>query len=116
MTAPRRGGPMARKREAEAKRDELSAHLDRLRKAVLDAIHIIPGGDVKAELRDAYDEAPEVCLACHDLLTQAEALEHRADCIMEESGYLENFRREVAGILRNDAKDKRQQAKELKSD
>lgn len=52
-------------------------------------------------------------LASRDLIKQAEALEHRADCIMAEAGYLENFRREVAGILRNDAKDKRQQAAAL---
>jgi len=41
----------------------LVAHVERLRKAALDAIHYLPGGEIKAELRDAYDDTPETSLA-----------------------------------------------------
>jgi len=61
--------------ELEQERDQLAAHVERLRKAALDAIHFIPGGQVKASLRDAYDETPTTSLARRDLIKQAEALE-----------------------------------------
>lgn len=53
------GGPWCRAEDAEAilaELEALTAHVERLSKAALDAIHYLPGGDIKAELRDAYDE------------------------------------------------------------
>jgi hypothetical protein len=47
-------------------RDQLKAYCNRLRIAALNAISMMPGGNTKADLRDAYDETPEQCLAAHD--------------------------------------------------
>lgn len=49
--------------ELKAERDALATHVELMSKAALDAIHYLPGGDIKAELRDAYDETPETSLA-----------------------------------------------------
>lgn len=91
-------------------------YLDGLRRNVIEAIGDDRFEDLDASFYrdDTQPPSPTTCLARRDLIKQAEALEHRADCIMAEAGYLENFRREVAGLLRNDAKDKRQQAEDLK--
>ena len=99
-----------RKRIAELEEREaaLAAHVERLNIAFCNYI----ASDCLPLLEDAVQAAPLESLAKRDFIKQAEALEHRADCIMAEAGYLENFRREVAGILRNDAKDKRQQAEQ----
>lgn len=59
----------------EQERDALTAHVERSKKAALDAIHYLPGGEIKAELRDAYDDTPEFSLARRDLIKQAEVLE-----------------------------------------
>ena len=39
--------------------DALKAHVERLRLAMMAAICVMPSGEVKADLRDAYDDAPE---------------------------------------------------------
>ena len=41
----------------------LKAQVNCLRKAALDAISYMTGGEAKANLRDAYDATPEQCLA-----------------------------------------------------
>lgn len=41
----------------------LKAQVNCLRKAALDAISYMTGGEAKASLRDAYDATPEQCLA-----------------------------------------------------
>ena len=43
--------------------DALKAQVNCLRKAALDAISYMTGGEAKANLRDAYDATPEQCLA-----------------------------------------------------
>ena len=43
--------------------DALKAQVNYLRKAALDAISFMVGGEAKANLRDAYDATPEQCLA-----------------------------------------------------
>lgn len=43
--------------------DALKAQVNCLRKAALDAISYMTGGEAKANLRDAYDMTPEQCLA-----------------------------------------------------
>lgn len=43
--------------------DALKAQVNCLRKAALDAISFMSGGEAKANLRDAYDMTPEQCLA-----------------------------------------------------
>lgn len=52
--------------EVTEERDGLAACVERLTKASLDAIHYLPGGKIKAELRDAYDSAPDISLARRD--------------------------------------------------
>lgn len=44
--------------KAIMERDDLSAHLERLRTSALNAICVMPSGEAKAELRDAFDESP----------------------------------------------------------
>lgn len=41
----------------------LKAQVNCLRKAALDAISYMAGGEAKANLRDAYDATPEQCLS-----------------------------------------------------
>ena len=43
--------------------NQLKAQVNCLRKAALDAISYMTGGEAKANLRDAYDATPEQCLA-----------------------------------------------------
>lgn len=43
--------------------DALKAQVNCLRKAALDAISYMTGGEAKANLRDAYDATPAQCLA-----------------------------------------------------
>ena len=47
----------------ERERNELAAQVERLQLAILNAIPFVPGGSVKAGLRDAYDETPPAALA-----------------------------------------------------
>lgn len=51
----------------QKERDELAAHIERYNKAALDAIPMLSGGEVKANLRDVYDESPQACLDEHDV-------------------------------------------------
>ena len=46
--------------------DALKAHIERYNKAALDAIPMLYGGEIKANLRDVYDESPQTSLAEHD--------------------------------------------------
>lgn len=87
--------------ELREERDALAAQVERLRKAALDAIHYLPGGEIKAELRDAYDDTPETSLARRDLLKQAEVLEEAGRYIRCE---------EDAALLRINAAELRHQA------
>ena len=107
---------LGRLRKTQNERDVHMAHSARVNEVLFKTFSAIEDGDESAlpydEYRDAFNDAPTASLAKRDLIKQAEALEHRADCIMENAGYLENFRREVAGILRSDAKRLRQRAQE----
>lgn len=49
--------------QLEQERNELAAQVERLQLAILNAIPFVPGGSVKAGLRDAYDETPPAALA-----------------------------------------------------
>lgn len=66
--------------QLEQERNELSAQVERLRLAILNAIPFIPGGNVKANLRDAYDETLPASLASLKAQWQAEAV----DCCEKE--------------------------------
>ena len=61
--------------ELERERNELAAQVESLRSAILNAIPFIPGGSVKANLRDAYDETPPVALSVLKAQWQAEAVQ-----------------------------------------
>lgn len=58
--------------ELERERNELAARVERLQLAILNAIPFVPGGSVKADLRDAYDETPPAALAALKAQWQAE--------------------------------------------
>ena len=60
--------------ELERERNELAAQVDSLRSAILNAIQFIPGGNVKANLRDAYDETPPAALAALKVQCQADGV------------------------------------------
>jgi|TARA_R110000787_G_scaffold194120_1_gene305674 hypothetical protein len=45
---------------------EQAARIERLEKAVLIAIHALPGGESKSDVRDIYDETPAQSLAARD--------------------------------------------------
>ena len=47
----------------ERENAELKAQVEQLRLAALKAISFMSGGEAKADLRDAYDSAPDQCLA-----------------------------------------------------
>lgn len=49
----------ARIAELEQREAELAATVERLRIAALNAISIMPSGQAKADLRDAFDDTPE---------------------------------------------------------
>ncbi|MFM7810845.1 MAG: hypothetical protein ACKO7M_03685, partial [Acinetobacter junii] len=55
-------------------RDQLQAQIEVLRSAALNAISVMPGGQAKADLRDAYDATPDQCLAFHDAEIKAQAV------------------------------------------
>ena len=52
--------------QLELENNRLRANNNHLRISALDAIHFIPSGEVKANLRDAYDETIEQSLHEHD--------------------------------------------------
>ena len=52
---------------------ELSAQVEVLRVAALNAISFMSGGQAKAKLRDAYDATPAQCLAARDAEIKAQA-------------------------------------------
>lgn len=66
-------------------------------------------GSTKSDYVNQFGRA----LKRRDLIKQAEALEDRANFIMQIDGYLDSFKGEVAALLRSGAEDLRQQAKEL---
>lgn len=99
--------------EALEREQALAAHVERLRKASLDAIHYLPGGEIKAELRDAYDDTPETSLTRRDLIKQAEAVEQLIRAMrqpMHEGGQPWLIRVEDAQFMANEL---RQQAEAL---
>jgi hypothetical protein len=69
--------------ELKEKHDALAAHVERYKKAALDAIPMLSGGDVKANLRDVYDETPQQSLAERD----AEIAKKAFKVIMEALEY-----------------------------
>src|SRR5690554_3381741 len=68
--------------------EALVAHVERLRKAALDAIPYLPGGEIKAELRDAYDDTPETSLARLKAKWQAEVLDDAAEAFEIEGCHI----------------------------
>lgn len=83
---------------------ELKAQVNCLRKAALDAINYMTGGEAKANLRDAYDATPEQCLA----EVKAKAIEDAANscCFQTLNGkqcYAESLQ-ELAKNIREQAK------------
>lgn len=94
-------------RELQAEVERLKSYCDRLRTAALNAISMMPGGNAKADLRDAYDETPAQCLAAHD----AEVIERAADYASSEvdectpSGDYDCVLREYAKMIRKQAKE-----------
>ncbi|ASK18431.1 hypothetical protein [Halomonas sp. N3-2A] len=108
---------IALREKVQGERDALANSFCALQDAATDLIHASnenEAGDAIESIGGCGEKEARQLSSYRILIAQAEALEHRADCIMAEAGYLENFRREVAGILRSDAKDKRQQAEALK--
>lgn len=98
--------------ELEEREQALAAQFVALQDAATDLIHASSeedAGDAMDRIGDCSEKQARDILSRRDALKQAEALEHRADCIMAEAGYLESFRREVAGLLRADAGEKRRQ-------
>lgn len=67
----------------KVERDQLKAQVNCLRKAALDAISYMTGGEAKANLRDAYDATPEQCLA----EVKAKAIEDVTDVMRQEASY-----------------------------
>ena len=84
--------------------EQLKAQVNCLRKAALDAISFMTGGEAKANLRDAYDATPEQCLA----EVKAKAIEDAANscCFQTLNGkqcYAESLQ-ELAKNIREQAK------------
>jgi hypothetical protein len=52
--------------EAEQRILELEAHCENQSLALLEAIHHLPGGDVKSYVRDVYDDTPKQSLTKHE--------------------------------------------------
>lgn len=98
--------------EAIEREAALATHVERLRKAALDAIHYLPGGEIKAELRDAYDDTPETSLAHRDLIKQAEVFFTASDLIRHEYDGLYDAS-SIEDYFYEKGKDIHQQAKEL---
>ena len=77
-------------------RDELKAHCERQHLALLNAIHSLPGGVTKADVRDVYDSVPHQSLAEHDYMVIDKAI----DKLSKYIGYgatlsLQNYRDEL---------------------
>jgi len=80
--------------------DELSAHIERYDESALAAIHRLSGGNVKAFLRDVYDDSPEVSL------TKIRANQSTKSFIAGAESVVEQFHRMIGvpiSLLENNA-------------
>ena len=86
----------------------LKAQVNCLRKAALDAISYMTGGEAKANLRDAYDAAPEQCLAEVKAKAIEDALFYADHIGSNGNGYdyaeedLQAYANQLRGSKRND--------------
>jgi hypothetical protein len=78
--------------ELKEKHDALAAHVERYNKAALDAIPMLSGGDVKANLRDVYDESPLQSLAKRNAEIAKEAFKVIMEALEYDDGrYIETL-------------------------